>query len=88
MSDRIGNEIVGSVFAVNRYARYEGNVIWRFHSEYRAKNIDRAYHLDGRPCGLYRSVVLIDGPYRVVCVGESLDCIKRCVKDYLLKEAE
>ena len=46
--------LAGGVFAMNRFRKYENNVVWSIHSEYKGFEILRAYHSDNlKPCALY-----------------------------------
>ncbi len=46
--------LAGGVFAMNRFRKYENNVVWNIHSEYKGFEILRAYHADTcKPCALY-----------------------------------
>lgn len=76
----IPDRIIGSEFAKKRYARYDGHVVWKFHSEYYGRNIERAYHSDsGNPCGLYR---VQDG--LTLIVGENLLGVKAATRDWVM----
>ncbi len=67
------DHLAGGAFAMNRCAKYKGNITWREHCTHMGHLIMRAYHYDtGKPCALYgfvqNGIILV--------VAESLGSIK------------
>ena len=68
--------LAGGVFAMNRFRKYEYNVVWVLHSGYKGFEILRAYHeYPRKPCALYGFWVEMD--VGIFIVSETLAGIKQ-----------
>lgn len=73
----------GLYFALERYKRYEGSVVWEYHSEYFGHMIERAYHPDGKPCALYR-IKIRDAQGDIYLTEINLSGIKQLFKSEVI----
>lgn len=58
-----------NAIAIDRQNRYAGSIEWVEHCKYKGRIIERAHHIGGGPCALYRAVVWEGETLQIVSDG-------------------